>query len=136
MIYSIIEAAATITDFIFIIWYIPRFLSVKFYEKGVISKLPIPIALLAFEFLADKLLPGFDILFMVIMFAAAAVYAFLICRKQYFKALFASISYVLIIMFFGSIVYMVMSAVLGDKASISCRSAPYFAFQKSFFKVF
>ena len=117
MIYSIIEAAATITDFIFIIWYIPRFLSVNFYEKGVISKLPIPVALLIFEFLSDKLFPGFDFLYIIIAVVAAAAYALLICRKQYFKALFASISYVLIIMFFGSIVYMVMSAVLGDKAS-------------------
>lgn len=116
MIYSLVESLATITDSIFILWYVPKFLGTKCFEKQNLKFLVIPAFLLSFVLVTDYLLPGFEMTVLIVFIVLSLLYALLICQKQYFKAIIATSSYVLSIMFVGSIVYMVISSITGDKA--------------------
>jgi len=116
MINTIAEIMATATDTIFLLWYVPNFLSTKFYEKKNIKFIFLPALLLLFELSADYLLPGFSLVVMFFHIAIALVYALLICERKVFKAIIATASYILAIMFVGSIVYTLISFIVGDKA--------------------
>ncbi len=118
MIYDIAELLATITDFVFILWYVPRLLGTRCYYKENLKMLVVPALLLTFELLTDYLFPGFDLPVLIGYIALSLLYALLICQKQYFKAILATSSYILAIMFVGSIVYMIISSVTGDKALV------------------
>lgn len=59
MIYTIAEIAATVTDVFFLIWYVPNFVNTKFYEH--LRALVVPIILLVYQLIADRLFPGFDL---------------------------------------------------------------------------
>ena len=116
MIYNIVELLATITDFVFILWYVPRLLGTRCYYKENLKLLIVPAVLLTFELLTDFLFPGFELLVFFAYIALSLLYAILICQRQYFKAVLATSSYILAIMFVGSIVYMIISSITGDKA--------------------
>ena len=116
MIYNTVELLATLTDFVFILWYVPRLLGTRCYERKNLKFLAVPVLLLIFELLTDHIAPGFEMMVMVIYIALSLLYAVLICQKQYFKAVLATSSYILAIMFVGSIVYMIISSAVGDKA--------------------
>ena len=115
MIYSIAEILATAMDTFFLLWYIPNFLNTKFYRKGNLKFLFLPALLLTFELNADYLLPGFDVMVMLIHLGLALIYSLLLCDRKIFRAIIATASYILAIMFVGSIVYLLISFVVGDK---------------------
>ena len=115
MIYSIAEILATAMDTFFLLWYIPNFLNTKFYRKGNLKFLFLPALLLTFELIADYLLPGFDVMVMLIHLGLALIYSLLLCDRKIFRAIIATASYILAIMFVGSIVYLLISFVVGDK---------------------
>ena len=116
MINTIVEIIATAMDTIFLLWYVPDFLGTKFYEKKNIKFIFLPALLLLFELSADYLLPGFSLLVMVVHIGIALAYALLICERKVFKAIIATASYILAIMFVGSIVYTFISMIIGDKS--------------------
>lgn len=116
MMYTIVEILATAIDTVFLLWFIPNFLNTKFYRKANLKFLLLPILLLVFELSADWLLPGFDLLAVFLYVCFALLYSLLICEKQVFRAIIATTSYILAIMFVGSIVFMLLSLFVGDKA--------------------
>lgn len=117
MIYSITEILATASDAFFLLWYIPNFLNTKFYLKKNLKFLFLPVLYLVFELSADYILPpGFNIAVMQVVLVLALLYALLISDGKIFRAIIATASYILGIMFVASIVYMLISSVVGDKA--------------------
>ena len=115
MIYSIAEILATAMDTFFLLWYIPNFLNTKFYRKGNLKLLILPIILLLFELSADRLFPGFDLIAAFLHIGLALLYSLLISERKIFRAIIATTSYILAIMFVGSTVYMLISYIVGDK---------------------
>lgn len=113
MIYTIAEIAATVTDVFFLIWYVPNFVNTKLYEH--LRALVVPIILLVYQLIADRLFPGFDLLPMIVFIVLVMIYSLLICRHERFRAILAAASYILAIMFVGSIVYMGISFIVGDR---------------------
>ncbi|MCI8472280.1 MAG: GHKL domain-containing protein [Clostridiales bacterium] len=116
MIYSIAEIMATAMDTFFLLWYIPNFLNTKFYRKGNLKFWILPIVLLLFELSADRLFPGFDLIAVFLHIGLVLLYSLLISERKIFRAIIATTSYILAIMFVGSIVYMLISFIVGDKA--------------------
>lgn len=115
MMYSIFEILATTMDTVFLLWFIPNFLSTKFYHKSNLKFLIFPVLLLILELSADWFLPGFDLIVVFSHIGIALLYSLLICNKKIFRAIIATTSYMLAIMFVGSIVYMLISQIVGDK---------------------
>ena len=60
MIYQIIEIFTTLIDAVFLVWYVPNFLHTKFYKRENRVALIIPVVLLLFQIIADRILSGFD----------------------------------------------------------------------------
>ncbi len=115
MIYSIAEILATAMDTFFLLGYIPNFLNTKFYRKNNLKFLFLPILYLIFELSADRLFPGFNLLTILVMAGVTLLYSLLLCDRKIFRAIIATTSYILAIMFVGSIVYMLISSIVGDK---------------------
>ena len=116
MIYSIAEILATAIDTVFLLWFVPNFLNTKFYRKNNLKFLFLPILYLFFELSADRLFPGFNLLAMLIMMGITLLYSLLLCNRRIFRAIIATASYILSLMFVGSIIYMLISSIVGDKA--------------------
>ncbi len=143
MIYSIAEILATMTDTIFLLWYVPNFLDTKFYQRKNLKFLIFPVMLLFFELSADYLMPGFDLAEMMIHIGIALTYSLLISGGKIFRAIIATTSYILAIMMVGSVVFMVVSWFMGDKAQafqgtnsiarvvylVICKTVEYFIYR-------
>lgn len=110
MIYTIAEIIATVFDAVFFIWFIPSFLRTKFYKEKKWT-LVFPVLILVSVLIFDCVLPGFDLLAITIALVLAVCYALIICNKKWFRALFAATSYILVIMFGGSVVFAVFSII-------------------------
>lgn len=118
MIYKMIEAVATAADALFLIWFVPRFLHTRFYRKENLIALIVPAVSLAFQFFADRLLSGFDILAIIITVVLSVLYALLICKKKYFRAILAGGSYVIVIMLVSSLMYPLFALVFGEGVAV------------------
>lgn len=112
MIYTVAEVVATILDTVFVLWFVPSFLHTKFYYKKNLPALIVPVLYLAFELIADKIMAGFDMLALAIEAVLAVVYAILICNRKWFRAIVAGISYILVMVFIGSITFPIFSMIL------------------------
>ena len=110
MIYSVIEIIATLFDAVFFTWFIPSFLHTKFYLQKKWTWV-FPFLVLASILIFDRLLPGFDLLAIIIALILALLYAMSICNKKWFRAVFAAASYILVIMFGSSLVFAAFSIV-------------------------
>ena len=115
MIYTIAEISATVVDFFFLIWYVPGFLGTKFWEGKNRKMIFAPIVLFAFQFVADTFIPGFDLLMVFLYIGVIMVYSLYICNGKRFHAVIATASYVLAIMFVGSIVFIGVSLIVGER---------------------
>lgn len=110
MIYSIAEIIATIFDVVYFLWFIPSFLHTKFYLQKKWTFV-FPTLVLLVDLVFDRILPGFDLLAMSIGLILAVLYALCICDKKWFRAILSAFSYVLVIMFGGSAIFVVFSIV-------------------------
>ncbi len=118
MIYSVVEIFASILDIVFLIWYVPRFLHTKFYKKENLLSLIIPLISLVFQFVADRLLSGFDVLAILITAALSVLYSICICRKKWFRAFISGASYIIVLMLVSSITYPLLILMFGDNTQV------------------
>ena len=64
MINKIFEALATFSDVVYMVWFIPAFLHISRLRDIKTYIYAVPALMLAFEYSADLLLPGFDLLYL------------------------------------------------------------------------
>ncbi|MBQ7674143.1 MAG: GHKL domain-containing protein [Alphaproteobacteria bacterium] len=118
MIYQIIEVLTTLIDAVFLVWYVPNFLHTKFYKKENRVALIIPVVLLLFQIIADRILSGFDILAVIITSGLSIMYAILISKKKIVRAFIAGGSFMLVIMLVSSITYPLLVLLFGEGTQV------------------
>ena len=110
MIYKAFEFAATLSDVVFLVWFVPRFCKVKLFEKKKIRLIVIPVLLLVFQLLADKFFPGFDLVYSIGFIAFVFAFTLLVSTKgKKLRAVFASCIFIVVEMFVNSLVFAVLS---------------------------
>ena len=116
MIYAIIEFFATCTDVLFMVWFITRFLNVSFISGNRPWNYILPISLLAFQLVADKFLPAFDIFSLLVALAISASYSISVSewRRNKFSTLIAPCIFISVAMASGSAVYVIFSMFIDD----------------------
>lgn len=111
-----IEVFASFVDAVICYWFISSFLNV---ER---RKMWIGVAGAIFYFLVtlvcDKYLPGFSIAVTFILLVISLVYALIICRRNYVKAVIACCIYKMVIILTSSVMFTVMSSLIKDFAII------------------
>ena len=122
MIYSIIEIIATFIDIVFLVWFVPNLLDTKFYYKANICYLVFPALFLALQLTADFLHVAFDTLVAIGIITFVILYAFVLCKKQWGKAILAASLYLIVIMMTGSFLYMALAALI-DNATVALQGA-------------
>ena len=109
-----IEVFASFVDAVICYWFISSFLNV---ER---RKMWIGVAGTIFYFLVtlvcDKYLPGFSIAVTFILLVISLVYALIICRRNYVKAVIACCIYKMVIILTSSVMFTVMSSLIKDLA--------------------
>ena len=92
MINKIFEALATFSDVVYMVWFIPAFLHISRLRDIKTYIYAVPALMLAFEYSADLLLPGFDLLYLAGSIAFITIFAVMINigKKSKFRALLAA----------------------------------------------
>ncbi len=111
MINRIVEVIATITDVVFMVWFIPMFLKRSLKQVKNIWKYVLPVVFLIFQLVADKLFRGFDIGATLTVFIISLLFSICVCewKRNGFGTILASCLYMSVLMFSGSIVYSIFS---------------------------
>ena len=120
MINRIFEALATFSDVAYMVWFIPAFLHVSRLRDIKPYIYAVPALMLAFEYSADLLLPGFDLLYLAGSIAFITIFAVMINmgRKSKFRALLAACIFTVVQMFSSSLVYAGLSFAVGDMDTV------------------
>lgn len=120
MINRIFEALATFSDVAYMVWFIPAFLHVSRLRDIKPYIYAVPALMLAFEYSADLLLPGFDLLYLAGSIAFITIFAVMINmgRKSKFRALLAACIFTAVQMFSSSLVYAGLSFAVGDMDTV------------------
>lgn len=122
MIYSIIETFATLIDIVFLLWFVPRFLNTRFYERANLPFLVFPALFLALQLTADFFHIAFDSIVAVGIITLVALYTFALCKKQWGKAILAASLYLVVIMLTGSLLYMALASLI-ENAAVALQGA-------------
>ena len=107
MINTIVEILATTTEILFLIWFIPQFNGVSWRRK--IKSIGWAVALLCYQLIADNLLQGFDLLYMVGVLLFTICFALSLTKHQRLWAILSALIYVIVLMLSGSLAYSVFS---------------------------
>ena len=106
------EIVASLADAVICIVFISLFLDID--KKKRILALPGIAVYFGLTLIGDFFLPGFNLIITILLFLASIVFALLICRKQYIKAIIACSIYKLIIILVGSTLFSVFSFFIKD----------------------
>lgn len=112
MIFTIFEISANIIDVILAIYFLTEF-NFASWRKNHFA-LPAFFAIFGLSLFSDKILPGFDIVPMILLFAFLICYALLICRKHYIRAIISACIYEISLMLCGSFIYTIISIAVQD----------------------
>ena len=116
MILKLVEILATVTDAIFMMWFIPRFFNTSIKKGNKPWNYLLPATLLLFQLVADRFLYGFALVSVVIVFTITFLFTASICGwKNYgFATVLAACLHVSVGMISGSAVYSVFSLFIDD----------------------
>ena len=107
MIGTIIEIFATITDVLFMIWFVPKFNGVS------LKKRPMALIwagiLLIFQLVADRLLQGMDLLYAAVDFLLVLCFSLSLEKKKRLWNAFSAFVYVIVIMLSSTLGFTVFS---------------------------
>ena len=147
MIHTFIEIIATVTDVVFLAWFVSCFHAVSVWKK---PKALVWIALfLVYQLFVDAILPAFDMIALIGVVVVSVGYSVTLQRKSIIKSIFAAFLYLIVIMLTGNLVYSVFSVVIEDIDAVIHGSDSYlrviyllvcklmhFAFYRLLLKVF
>ena len=120
MIYSVFEIIATMSDVVFLCWFVPSFLKTKLFCKSKAILTIIPVLLLGFQFVADFFFPDFDVLYLVVFSAFVFTFSFLIRphKSSILRAIIAASLFIVIEMLVSSLVHVLFSLFISDITTI------------------
>lgn len=112
MIHTIIEIIATISDVVFLAWFVSCYHSVSVWKK---TKALIWVAIfLIYQLFVDAVFPAFDMIALIGVVIVSVGYSITLQRKPLVKAIFAAFLYLIVIMLTGNLVYSVFSVAIDD----------------------
>ena len=120
MIYTLFEVAATVSDVVFLCWFVPGFLRTKLFCRQKAVYLIIPVLLLGFQFVADAFFPDFDILYLAVFSAFVFAFSLLVRSKgsSVLRAIIAAAIFIVVEMLVSSGVMIVFSLFIKDIPTI------------------
>jgi len=120
---TVIEIMISFFDSLICIYFIMRFNRSKWFEN---PSTIIALFVLFFATVAgDKFLPGFSIISTLILFAITIVYAVIICKGHYIKAILSACIYKIAYILLSSLLYMVISSIISDFDSLMQGSSEF-----------
>ena len=112
MIHTIIEIIATISDVVFLAWFVSCYHSVYVWKK---TKALIWVAIfLIYQLFVDAVFPAFDMIALIGVVIVSVGYSITLQRKPLVKAIFAAFLYLIVIMLTGNLVNSVFSVAIDD----------------------
>lgn len=112
MINIIVECIATILDVLFLIWFVPKFNHTSIAKKYWV--LIIPTMLIIFQLFGDIFLPGYDLLYSLIFFLFATLYALIICDYKIIRTVFSVCLFMIVTFSVSSLLYMFFSLYINN----------------------
>lgn len=109
---TLFELSASLFQSFLTIWFIASFNQKRYF--GNIMSMAFSVLMFGATLFGDYFLPGFNLLPISILFVISLVYALIICKKLYAKALLSNCIIHSIIMLAGTLVYSVVSSAIND----------------------
>lgn len=110
----IIESAISLFDAFLCIYFVSRFNSASINPKKNIFIIPSLIVIYAFSVVNDLFLKGFNILGTTVFLALYILYAILISKKKYIKAIFSACIFEIVFILLSSLLYLFISTIIKD----------------------
>ena len=110
----IIESAISLFDAFLCIYFISRFNNSSITPRKNIFIIPSIVIIYAFSIINDLFLRGFNILGTIIFLALYILYAILISKKKYIKAIFSACIFEIIFIVLSSLLYLFISTMIKD----------------------
>ena len=117
------EIIATVVDVLFLLWFIPRFNDVSVKKRPYI--LFWVLGLLVFQLTADRILQGFDLLYMLGSFLISLGFALTLKKKFALWPIFSATLFVIEPILFNSLIYTVFSLFIDQMDSVMQGSVSY-----------
>ncbi len=108
---TIIEYSASLVESIICIWFITEFINAK---KNRIIAVISTLVYFGITIICDEYLPDLHILGTSILFAASLIYALIVCKKHYIKAIIACAIYKGVLILSSSLLFTVISSIVKD----------------------
>lgn len=124
MIHWIIERIATVTDVIFLVWFISSFHNISVRKKP--WALVWAGLLLVYQLLIETVLPVFDVVALVSALLFCVAFSLSLQPKKIMLSLFGAVLYMIVIMLTGNIVYFLSLIFVGDGGEVIYGSDSYF----------
>lgn len=110
----IIESAISLFDAFLCFYFISRFNHASINPRKNIFVVPSVLIIYAFSIVNDLFLKGFNILGTIIFLALYILYAILISKKRYIKAIFSACIFEIVFIILSSLLYLVISTMIKD----------------------
>ena len=108
---TVFELAVSFIDSVICIWFVTEFINAK---KRRLTAIIAVAAYYGLTLIYDNFFQNYNILGTSILFAASLVYAFIICRKHYVKAVLACAIYKGVLILTSSLLFTVMSSIIDN----------------------
>ena len=122
MIYTVSEIAATLSDIVLLVWFVPRFNYNRFYQKK--AAMLIPIGLAVFALMADYVLPIFNAFSTGVFILAVIAYSLAVSDKRFLRSFLGACLFIIVLMLSGSFLYMLLSLFVPDMSALDYGAKP------------
>lgn len=107
MLNTIFEILATVIDFVFLTWFVPKFNRTSVLEKK--WTLIFPLASLMLQFAVDYIHGNLEFIFIIIQFAFFFLFSLFLCDGKYTRAILSACLFALTLITVGSVIVHVFS---------------------------
>lgn len=120
---TFVEIAATATDIVFLLWFVPQFVGVSLKSKP--RAMIWAVLQLAYQLVADRFLQGFDYFYMLGVMVFALAFTLTLNRSKPLWCIFAVLVYLMMPMLSNSLVYSGFSIFIEDTDAVIHASSSY-----------
>ena len=123
MINLFVEIAATLTDVIFLVWFVSRFHDIPISKN--FGSLVWAVLLFSYQIFIDTVLPAFNMVALIGALLFSVCFSLSLERKAYIRSIFAAFLYLIVIMLTGNVIYSIFSLVIEDIGAVIHGSRSY-----------
>lgn len=123
MINLFVEITATLTDVIFLVWFVSRFHDIPISKN--FGSLVWAVLLFSYQIFIDTVLPAFNMVALIGALLFSVCFSLSLERKAYIRSIFAAFLYLIVIMLTGNVIYSIFSLVIEDIGAVIHGSRSY-----------